>query len=150
MQKQIYTLSFFLLVCYLAKAQPGDVPPNADPGKCYAKCLIQEQPNIISETFPIYIGDYNGEIEIDSLYLWITNEYSHPIMIGNERDMKFDRKPNEEYEKIVFVMDTTAIDLFVWETFEYLEELPKKKHTEWREVLCSNQVNGYVIRRIVI
>ena len=36
-QMLIPTLLLFALV---ATAQPGDIPPNAEPGKCYAKCLI--------------------------------------------------------------------------------------------------------------
>ena len=35
--KHLILISFTLL-CFNLKAQPGDTPPNAQPGKCYAKC----------------------------------------------------------------------------------------------------------------
>ena len=34
-------------------AQPGDVPPNAQPGKCYAKCMIPDQYETITEKMEI-------------------------------------------------------------------------------------------------
>ncbi|NJN34538.1 MAG: hypothetical protein HC817_10065 [Saprospiraceae bacterium] len=33
-----------------AIAQPGDTPPNAQPGKCYAKCMIPDQYETVTET----------------------------------------------------------------------------------------------------
>ena len=33
----------FSLSAVAVMAQPGDTPPNAQPGKCYAKCMIPDQ-----------------------------------------------------------------------------------------------------------
>ena len=38
-----------LFIAFCAYAQPGDVPPNSEPGKCYAKCLIPDQYETITE-----------------------------------------------------------------------------------------------------
>ena len=38
-----FLLPFLLGFAIIANAQPGDAPPNAQPGKCYAKCLIADQ-----------------------------------------------------------------------------------------------------------
>ncbi len=39
----------FLLVALVASAQPGDLPPNQEPGKCYAKCLIADEYETVTE-----------------------------------------------------------------------------------------------------
>ena len=39
----------FLLFALVAVAQPSDVPPDAEPGKCYAKCLIQDEYETVTE-----------------------------------------------------------------------------------------------------
>ena len=44
----IFTLALTLFAVS-AYAQPGDVPPNADPGKCYAKCVIADEYETVTE-----------------------------------------------------------------------------------------------------
>ena len=40
----------FLFVATAVFAQaPGDLPPNAEPGKCYAKCLIADEWDTVTE-----------------------------------------------------------------------------------------------------
>ena len=34
-------------------AQPGDTPPNAQPGKCYAKCMIPDQYETVTEQMEV-------------------------------------------------------------------------------------------------
>ena len=42
-------LPLFLGLCvFAAKAQPGDIP-NAQPGKCYAKCLVRDKFELVTE-----------------------------------------------------------------------------------------------------
>ncbi len=50
--KKIETLLLTLLLCCTVglMAQPGDMPANAEPGKCYAKCLIADQYETVTET----------------------------------------------------------------------------------------------------
>ena len=44
----ISVLAFFAFVL-TAQAQGDDVPPNAEPGKCYAKCVIPDQYKTVTE-----------------------------------------------------------------------------------------------------
>ena len=46
----IFSLAAMLLFAVSTNAQmPGDVPPNADPGKCYAKCVIADEYETVTE-----------------------------------------------------------------------------------------------------
>ena len=47
-------LSAALLTSAVAvMAQPGDTPPNAQPGKCYAKCMIPDQYETVTEQMEV-------------------------------------------------------------------------------------------------
>lgn len=50
MKKTIFLLFFSIIVCSKSYAQPGDTPPNADPGRCYAKCMLPQKPSAETET----------------------------------------------------------------------------------------------------
>ncbi|NND06987.1 MAG: peptidoglycan-binding protein [Saprospiraceae bacterium] len=43
-------LGIFLCSTAITVAQPGDMPTDAEPGKCYAKCLIADQYENVTET----------------------------------------------------------------------------------------------------
>ena len=50
MKKLTLTLSALGLLAGTALAQmPGDMPPNAEPGKCYAKCLIPDEYETVTQ-----------------------------------------------------------------------------------------------------
>ncbi len=50
MRKVTLTLSALcLFLATAAFAQPGDMPPNAQPGKCYAKCLIADEYETVTQ-----------------------------------------------------------------------------------------------------
>ena len=46
MKKTIFILLFSIIVWCKSYAQLGDTPPNAQPGKCYAKCMPPQTPSI--------------------------------------------------------------------------------------------------------
>ena len=43
----------FCLSTVAVMAQPGDTPPNAQPGKCYAKCMIPDQYETVTERIEV-------------------------------------------------------------------------------------------------
>ncbi len=49
MRKFNSILLFLICIAFAANAQPGDAPPNAQPGKCYAKCHIPDQYETVTE-----------------------------------------------------------------------------------------------------
>ena len=50
MKKTIFPLFFSLIIWGKSYAQPADRPTNAQPGKCYAKCMLPQKPTIETET----------------------------------------------------------------------------------------------------
>ena len=42
MKKLLFIVSLLIAFVFDAKCQNADVPPNAEPGKCYAKCIKPE------------------------------------------------------------------------------------------------------------
>ena len=51
----------FLFFATAAVAQPQDTPPNAEPGKCYAKCMIPDEYETVTER--IKVKDASTRIE---------------------------------------------------------------------------------------
>lgn len=102
-----------------------DLPPNAEPGKCYAKCMIED--------------------------IWITEEYEIPVYIGKPDDETVKRKKKtiggETYE---VVKKPRKVDpkYFEWKliTKRILEK--KGGFTDWREILCAEKVTSYTIQKI--
>ena len=45
MKKTIILLFFSIIICSKSYAQYGDTPSNAQPGKCYAKCMLPQKPS---------------------------------------------------------------------------------------------------------
>ena len=50
MKKTIFLLFFSIIICSKSYAQRGDTPLNAQPGKCYAKCMLPQTPGIKTES----------------------------------------------------------------------------------------------------
>lgn len=66
----------FLFVASVATAQsnaPGDVPPNAEPGKCYAKCLIADEYETLTEQIETKAASTRTEI-IPAQYETVTEQ----------------------------------------------------------------------------
>lgn len=118
-----YLLFVFVLFCGFCFAQaPGDLPPNAQPGKCYAKCLILDE-------------------SIDTIF------HDHPVYTGDPENKKVKRKKvkvgDEIWEVVKRPKRTTE---FEWKT--YVETKVRNGYTKWFEVLCVDKVNTSTITQI--
>ncbi|MEM6723379.1 MAG: hypothetical protein AAF598_05030, partial [Bacteroidota bacterium] len=61
----------FVGLSVVAIAQPGDYPPNAEPGKCYAKCMIPDQYENVTEQVQTKGVTYRTEAT-DAVYETVT------------------------------------------------------------------------------
>jgi len=149
MKKLLLISLLGVFIFHLAKAQSIDLPPNPEPGKCYAKCQFMTKPLIKSKDLPIYTGEYPTEVVLDSLYFFTAPYYDGLVLIGKARELKFHkRKEEEEVEKMIFVKDTSLTQQYVYETIDYIIPSKKAGWTEWRTVLCKDQINTDVIIQI--
>ena len=130
-----------------------------EPGKCYAKCLIGDQFDYWEESYPIYLGNSNDkfgylkEIELslaEGSTQWVKRKADKNCLSADPNDCLvwcLVEVP-EKIEVITIVTDTTQTDNYKWEKFEFSEIVKKGGGTDWREVICDNEVTADLIRQI--
>ncbi len=137
MQKYIIALLFVFLVTHLY-AQPGDMPMNQEPGKCYAKCQLPDLYEEEEEIFKIYTGMNTG-VALDSVYFRINDE-GNWIYVGFENDLNAAQvELKGDFEKIVFLVNEEGMTDYVEETIAY-KRLIKEGGLEWKEVVCGDKL----------
>lgn len=121
----------------------------SEPGKCYAKCLIQDEVETYEEDLFVYTGqDHTIEGVAQETII-----FSHATTRWEKK-----RSPNcrstdpndclvwcmvdipEESQDYYVVTDTSLIKDFRVETVTYSEVIRKGGFTEWKEVVCQSDV----------
>ena len=134
----------------------ADLPPNPEPGKCYAKSLV---PDLIEKQpmeIPVFIGDENDTtvkresrefVLTKASTKWEKKKADRNCMSRDPNDCLvwcLVETPEEKIERMI-VLDTSDTSSFKMETI-YFNELKKKGgFTEWFEVLCENQIDETVV-----
>ena len=147
MNKKHFPLLISLLlfgICNITFAQ-GDMPPNTEPGKCYAKCLMLDQYQTYEKDFPIFTGVSSDSVDLDTLYFSEKEDTRELILLGRLPDLSHeDLKNLDALEQIVCVPNRNQTEDFIMETFFFLKLKRKGGFREWREVLCTHNI-GQVI-----
>ena len=73
MMKNLFFTLGLLFFSSVAIAQPGDVPPDAEPGKCYAKCLIADEYDTVTEQVEIKASSTRTEV-VDATFETVTEQ----------------------------------------------------------------------------
>ena len=126
-----------------------NLPRNAEPGKCYAQSMILEWEEEKEMILPVYYGDDKKGIDLDSLYFFVEEQSGKLIYLENKLVRSSPIWKNckkEDYEKIIILKDTTQIKDFIIEAINYVEI--KNSYTEWKEVLCSQEITANTFRNI--
>ncbi len=147
MQKIILFL-FLTCVSTFSRAQP----PDAQPGKCYAKCLVGDQYSYsITDQFPVFIGWDTAGVSLDTIYFSKGNG-SRWIKKTNASDPKSPiwcvENDAQLVDTLVVVVDTTQTDDFFWKTYWKREVSVRGGFTEWNEVMCQDKISPIFIRRL--
>jgi len=133
-----------------------DIPPNAEPGKCYAKSLVADQWSENSVEIPVYIGDENDntvERELKEYVLikentkWVKRKADRNCISQNPDDCLvwcLVEIPEKRIERMV-VLDTSDSSSFKMETIVMRDLEKKGGFSEWFEVLCEKDVDKSVI-----
>ena len=98
--------------------------PNAEPGKCYSKCLTSESYDIVKKFYPVYSGLIIGE-----------NSCVRKVELENQTLYKGGVR--EELISLDIVIDTVILTKFN-------EPLGP---AEWREILCASRVTSKMVHR---
>jgi|GEM_PF-1971775 len=135
-----------------------DLPPNAEPGKCYAQCITSDKYSIITEQILEYTGtDYEAEgVQRKTIILspattgWEKGKADPNCISSNPEDcmvMCLVDTP-EVYETYYIVTDTLTNKQFK------ITEIQKKSlvraggRTGWVEVLCESDITAKIIKAI--
>jgi Putative peptidoglycan binding domain len=148
MTKNILT-TLFLLFSLALNAQPGDASANAQPLKCYVKCLIPAKKERTEQKLrlPIYTGvEYDDPLvkkqKLTVLASALPKSWQQP-------------DPNESMTqdtviRFWVVTDTTQLKEYEWITFTIVNTYVTDQggFTEWREVLCSDKVTASIVTEL--
>lgn len=158
-QNFTYTFIFYFLVCFTVPQQAYSQPPIREPGKCYAKCLIGNQFEYWEESYPIYLGEYDRNLDyLEEMELilhggttkWVKRTADKNCLSADPNDclVWVLIEVPEEIEIITIVTDTSQTPDYEWETFEFSALIEKGGFTEWKEVVCNYKVNAELKEQI--
>jgi hypothetical protein len=121
---------FFLFSSFALTAQTtGDYPPNAQPGKCYAKCLVGDKYITEDQEFPEFVGADSTGVFFETVTL---------VVLKNGKPQKLELK----------IVDTTSTDAYEMLVLPVVVSKEEGGYTEWKEVLCGQKVSVNVVSQI--
>ncbi len=154
--KYIYSIFFILIFYSLPYCQP-QARMTYEAGKCYAKCLMQDQYEdkeftIIEYTGHDYTNPYVIEITIvisEELLKWVKVKDANCLSNKPDDCLVWSMKTMPEIsEDFYIVKDTNQLKDF--KVNKILRKVIVKAggFTEWREILCKNRLTPQMIRSI--
>jgi len=131
-----------LLLATSLFAQLGDMPPNAEPGKCYAKCLIEvsieaEDPHTEQASYTIYVGE--KDVRTRTVY--------HPVRVDGFGNVK-EQLPIEVPRKIRKIAQEDLQEVQYETFYEGREESSERAFTEWREIVCGGEISSRLVQQV--
>lgn len=140
------------------KDSHSNSPMPNEPGKCYAKCLIPDVYENKQEKIYIYSGDNYDQENINHVKKeikpastqWIKKKADKNCLSSNPEDCLvwcLQESP-AEYEEFYEVLDTQTIKEFKIKTLEVRELVKLGGFTEWKEVICQNDLTQKVVSSI--
>lgn len=157
MRLQLSILLSFLVAIAIAQA-PGDLPRDAEPGKCYAKCLVDDAYEEYEIEVPVYTGDPDDKtVKRMKKTFVIVEESTKWVKKKDENCLSRDANdclvwelitiPGIVEERIV-VKKPSKTDQYIWETIVLRDYSLNEGYIEWKEVLCADKVTAYLISEI--
>lgn len=158
MKSVIFLLSIILISQnILGQNRPAGF---GQPGKCYAKAHADSKVyyDFFEETYPVFIGDENEEIEIEYKSIMVTLPSTRwkrckeilPKNRTNSSVWCLVEDPGETIE-IQVVVDTSSTKNFVMETFELYKNVTlevSENSSVWTEVICGNKLKNKLLHKI--
>lgn len=125
-------------------AQITDYPPNDEPGKCYAKCLIADQYETVTEQVLVKDATYRTET-IPATYETLTETYEiKPATIRKQVVPASYKTITEEYEIEPATVRREVVPA-VYETLEEKTEVPRGT-----KVVCTDMIYKTESERIEV
>jgi len=121
--KQLALAFSLIFACTFVFAQDGDLPPNAVPGKCYAKCLVPDQYETVSEQILVKEGSKRLEIL--------------PAQYETVEEQVLVKEGYTVYEIVPPTYTTVEEEVMVKEASTRLEYIPPVYETVTEQILVS-------------
>lgn len=128
-------------------------------GSCYAKCLVPHQANQDYDEYAVYTGnasEENVEVEVKNIVIqekskgWVKKKADRNCMSANPDDCLvwcLVETP-EKIETLTILVDTTQSKNYELKKIYKNSSPSGKGTTEWREVLCENDLTKSIISDI--
>ncbi len=156
------TLSLLFCSCFfytLAFAQTSNLPPNPQPGKCYAKCLIATDNSAApkfkekTKSYPVYTGSTPEQVKLEKVAVVVEPASTKWTEKGEGKNKKWC------LVEIPAVMETLMIVKNTKETEDYemrtittrkavKQQASTNRKTEWKEVVCNEKINKKMVSKI--
>jgi hypothetical protein len=158
MNRQKLIFIMIVLGSFSIQAQPELGIPS-EPGKCYAKCLVQAQEDYQHETFFRYTGNASGTVQGVEEYIvetteektkWVKKLADKNCLSKYPEDCMvwcLVTEPAKEL-MIIEVVDTSLCKDFVIDSFRYEIIIREGGFTAWREVVCERDLTERFIKDI--
>jgi len=130
---------------------------GAEPGKCFAKCLIKPFYERVTFDLPVFNGintDQKGVYKESILTKpeeskWIKSRIDERCESSVSNDcFKWTLKSSSAEYSTVFSVDTALIKEYDWQTFTEYIKIRDGGSTEWRAVVCDPDVTDLLISSI--
>jgi len=159
----LFLMSLTVMACNTSGSQylsnrPSGYDGPLEPGKCFAKCLIPDSYNYSSTRLPVYTGDLGTEqVNVETRKIVTQPATSKWVKQKSENCRSADpndcliwclKKQDEIAEEYVVVLDTSQTANYKWIDIESKEVTKEGGYTEWREVVCANDVTPLLIHSI--
>jgi hypothetical protein len=157
-----FLLIFVVLIfdTYVISAQPSNGIPS-EPGKCYAKCLLQEKVATEETLLPRHTGSLVDAQEDSNIYAlnvtpkaatteWVKKRADRNCRSANPDDclvwclVEVPAINEIEY----FVKDTLLTTEYRWQYFSIEKIVRKGGYLDWVEVLCDANITVKLIKKL--
>ncbi len=153
--RSVLTILILNLTTLYLNAQPEARMPS-EPGKCFAKCLIQDKFLTITDSFPIYSNIENIDYDIELIELhpscqkWVTKKADKDCESDDPNDcLVWCLIDVEELTKEVKIpINPSLAGELSYEVYESKKLISKGGWTEWREVVCGKDVTKDLVKKV--
>ena len=128
------------------------------PGKCYAKCLIQNKETTDYEFYYRYTGQQTDLEGVEETIImiegsnkkWVKKKADRNCLSANPEDCLVWCLVDVPgvYDTIVEVLDTALVKDFIVDSVQVIQTVETGGYTEWKEIVCDSDITEDLYRKV--
>ena len=145
-QSLLLTIGVTMLAFTAANAQTGDYPPNAQSGKCYAKCMIADEYETVTEQVLVKPESKRTEV-VPATFKTVTEQVlvkeaskrltAAPAAYGQETSQLMVKEASKRIETTPPVFETVTEQILVKPASKKLVEVPAEYEMKTEQVMVK-------------